>query len=378
MSLATRSAASPWRAPVVRAAAPSAAPRQSSLAAAYRTACPLWSWLFESTTLSPLAVGTVVASGLALVFFVLDALEGNVASVLRGKVAPWRHVEVRSAIVVSTLLAGVIVMHRYEELGMRRDVDRLAPQLVGGAARMAGAHGGARAPALRLPGALGALLITSLVPMLYLDPSRFLRAQTWALPSVLFDLGVGAILGWTTFRTLFAAIAEDRRFARLAGHVRSIDLLDLSPLYVFGQRGLRRALRWLLLVSIAALVFFDAGKAAPPAVVLTGIFGFASFSFLLPVWGAHLGIRAEKHRELATLRVRIAEERARLRAAGWKSAAAGGRFADLLAYEARVSAARPWPFDVSTLLRLALYACLPLCSWLGSAVAAHVVEALLG
>lgn len=348
-----------------------APPATDRLAALHTTACPAWARLFEAIPLPPLVVGAMVAGALVLAFLGLDLVDGNLATLLSGEVAPWRHVEVRSAVVVSVLLAGVIVMHRYEELGTRRDAERLAPQLARGAAA------DDRPASSRAAGVLGAAMITMLVPMLYVVPSRFLLPQTYAMPSVIFDLVIGAVLGWTTFKTLVAALHEDRRFARLAGRVRSIELLDLSPLYVFGQRGLRRALRWMLLVSIAALVFFDAGKASPPAVVLTGIFGFASFSFLLPVWGAHQRIRAEKRRELTTLRARIAAERSRLRAAGWTPAYEGGHFADLLAYEARVSAVKAWPFDASTLLRLGLYACLPLGSWLGSAFVQHAIESLL-
>ena len=364
--------APPTSEPARRGAAPArAAAIAGTPAAPYASVCPLWARLFEAAPVPPLAVGALVAAALGLVFFALDLLDGNLATLLSGEVAPWRHVEVRSAVVVSTLLAGVIVMHRYEELGSRRDVEKLAPQL----ARVAEPAGWRLGP--RAAGAIGAALIVAIVPMLYVVPARFLLARTYTMPSVLFDLAVGAVLGWTTFKTLFATLSEDRRFAQLAGCLRSIELLDLSPLYVFGQRGLRRALRWLLLVSIASLVFFDAGKAAPPAVVLTGIFSFASFSFLLPVWGVHRHIRAQKQRELATLRVRIAAERSRLRAAGWAPAYEGGHFADLLAYEARVSATKTWPFDASTLVRLGLYACLPIGSWLGSALVQHVIESLL-
>jgi hypothetical protein len=277
-------------------------------------------------------------------------------------------------VVVALLLAGVVVTHRHESLGTRRDLERLSPQLADDEETSPPAADRWRTA---LAGVAGALVIAAIVPTLYLDPTRFLRAETYLRPSVLFDLAVGAVLGWTVFKTLYAALAEDRRFARLAGRLRHVDLLDLEPLHVFGRRGLRRALRWLLLVSIAALVFVDAGTALPPALVLTGIFGFATLSFLLPVWGAHRSLKAVKRAELADLRRRIVAERARLREAQWRPAEAGGRFADLLAYEARVSAARTWPVDASILTRLAFYGLLPLGSWLGSALIQHIVEKIL-
>ena len=51
-------------------------------------------------------------------------------------------------------------MHRYEELGSRRDVEKLAPQL----ARVAEPAGWRLGP--RAAGAIGAALIVAIVPML--------------------------------------------------------------------------------------------------------------------------------------------------------------------------------------------------------------------
>ena len=225
---------------------------------------------------------------------------------------------------------------------------------------------------------LGALLIVAIVPTLYLEPSRFLRAETYRLPSVLFDLAVGAVFGWTLARTLAAAIVQDRAFARLADSIAEIDLLDLEPLRCFPRRGQRRALRWLLLVAVSAFVFVDAGFAAPPAVALTGIIAFTAFSFLLPIWGIHRRLQREKRALLGTLREQIRTERARLQADDAEHPQQGGRLADLLAYEGRVATAREWPIDTSTLVRLAFYLLLPLGSWLGAAFVERALNAALG
>jgi hypothetical protein len=346
-----------------------------------RAVCPIWARLFDVASVSPLTVGVLIAVAFFGAFLALDILDGNLASLVRGEIPFWRHVEVRSAIVVATLLAAVVVTSRYADLGTRRDLERLAPQLDHAAlpeSVRASFGAPAHPAALRAAGVVGAVVILAIVPTLYLDPTRFLYPATYAWPSVIFDLLVGAVLGWTVFRTLFAALEEDRRFAALAKHVRSINLLDLAPLYVFGRRGLRRALCWLCLVSLAALVFVDAGNAEPPALVLGAIFGFATISFLLPIWGAHRCIRAQKLQELATVRRQIQEERERLRAANWCPAEATGAFTALLGYEARVREARTWPLDASTIVRLALYGLLPIGSWLGSAFIDRFVQAWLG
>jgi hypothetical protein len=68
---------------------------------------------------------------------------------------------------------------------------------------------------LRRAGLVGALVITAIVPTLYIEPARFLRLETYLLPSVLFDLAMGAALGWITARMLYASVVQDRSFANL-------------------------------------------------------------------------------------------------------------------------------------------------------------------
>ncbi len=341
---------------------------------------PGWQRLFEASGGSPLAVGAGLALGLAAAFLVLDGLEGRLAAVWAGEIPFWAHVEVRSAAVCALLLAGLVVTHHREEAGITRDLERLSPHLAwNGTHPRTQLRAAIEVPRdrLRLAGVAGALVVLAIVPTLYLEPARFLRPETYRLPSVAFDLLVGAVFGWTLTRTLVAAVVQDRAFARLADRVAEIDLLDLEPLRPFARRGLRRALRWLLLVTIAVFVFLDAGFAAPPALVLAGIVAFAAFSFILPVWGIHRRIQAEKRSLLADLRGRVRAERVRAcaREAG---AEPGGHLADLLAYEARVAAAREWPIDTSTLVRFAIYLLIPLGSWLGAAFVERALEAALG
>ena len=71
------------------------------------------------------------------------------------------------------------------------------------------------------------------------------------------------------------------------------------------------------------------------------------------------------------------EERKRLIddvTAGLAARADSLSLADLLAWERRIEAVREWPLDAPMLTRFALYAAIPLGSWLGSAV----VERWLG
>jgi hypothetical protein len=54
------------------------------------------------------------------------------------------------------------------------------------------------------------------------------------------------------------------------------------------------------------------------------------------------------------------------------------RMADIVAYEARVASIATWPFDLSTLVRFALYVALGLGSWLGAAMVERLVSVVLG
>jgi len=341
---------------------------------------PAWGRLFEAFDATPAwIVGAGVAFAFAAAFVALDLWDGNLDAVLDGRIPLWQHVEIRSALVVSALLAGVVAIQRYEELGMRSDLERLRSQLRGAGSR-ADFDAFAARPAPRLldaAGATGALMITAIVPTLYLDPLRFTRLETYAMPSVIFDLAVGAVLGWTAFRALVAGIVQDRAFARLSRRVTRIDLLDLRPLHAFVRRSLRRTLRWLLLVSLAGLAFVDAGWVQPPATTLTALVGLAAYSFLQPVHAIHRRIREEKQTALERLRAEIRREWRRVEARGEGSDLPGGRLADLLAWEARIAAAPEWPLDTTTLLRFGLYLLLPIGSWLGGAFVERAVDLAL-
>ena len=353
------------------ALAPAAAPS--------RSICPAWSYLFDVWPGSPALLGAVVATLLCSAFLLLDLSEGRLDDLLEGVTSWWRHPEVRSAIVIAVLFAGVGVTYRYEELGSRADVARLRPHLrpdAGCEAALRDVTCVADHHDVWIAGVLGSLLFAGIVPFLYRDPTRFLHAATYGLPSVLFDFAVALLLGGTILRTVYAGVVQDRAFARLAHSIARLDLLDLEPVHVFSRRGLRRTLRWAFLTAVASLVVIDAGWDGPPTLVLLGIVGFAVFSFLLPVRGAHDRVRAEKRRTLEALRASVRAERERLESA--EAGSTSGRLADLLAYEARIAGVSEWPIDGFTLLRFSLYLLLPFGSWLGGALVERIVNTLLG
>lgn len=344
---------------------------------AERPICPAWSFVFDAVPASPSLVGAGIAAALFGAFLAFDLREGRLDDLLRGVTPWWQHVEVRSALAVAALFAGVAATYRYEEIGSREDLRRLEPHLRPGAecdAALAQATRVAELHDVRLAGVLGSVLFALVVPTLYRDPRRFLDLETYLLPSVLFDLAIALLLGGTILRTLYGGVVQDRGFARLAHSIADLDLLELGPVHVFSRRGLRRAFRWLVLASVASLVVFDAGWDGPPALVFVGIVAFALFSFVLPIRGAHQRVRSEKERVLGALRRAIRTERERVA----RGDGAGGRLADLLAYEARIAGVSEWPIEGFTLLRLSFYLLLPVGSWLGGALVERFVSRVIG
>ena len=113
-----------------------------------------------------------------------------------------------------------------------------------------------------------------------------------------------------------------------------------------------------------------------------------------PVEPAQIVVRHPRARILAervapeSLFVAIDSELACVRAAmrGELDALAGSRLAgrgeplslaDLVAWESRIDAVREWPVDAPVLLRFAIYAAIPLGSWLGGALVEHMLGAVL-
>ena len=104
----------------------------------------------------------------------------------------------------------------------------------------------------------------------------------------------------------------------------------------------------------------------------------AAALLLLPAWGVHRRILAAKQAEFARVREVMHRGRQSLLESAAGGSASPGRMADIVAYEARVASIATWPFDLSTLVRFALYVALGLGSWLGAAMVERLVSAVLG
>jgi hypothetical protein len=192
---------------------------------------------------------------------------------------------------------------------------------------------------------------------------------TWALLRNVFMLG---LYGWTVYFEVEVA----RRLSRIGERLTRVDLLDLTPLRPFARRGLRSVLLWVVLSVLISLLFLAPWSSEPALGFLALVLVLAAALLLLPAWGVHRRILVSKQVELSRVREAMCVARqGLLESAG---AAPPGHLADLVAYESRVASIATWPFDLSTLVRFALYVALGLGSWLGAAVVERFVDAVVG
>jgi hypothetical protein len=157
-----------------------------------------------------------------------------------------------------------------------------------------------------------------------------------------------------------------------------VDLWDITPLYRFGQQGLRRALAWSAGISLFVIImFFDPNPGLQidssrilGSVVLAGV-AAAALSLFWPLWNLRSLVRDEKSVAMDSISRGLFAIR--------QDAARGidvvpGVEADLLARRLYVMSVPDWPIDTGMLRRLGFYALVPTLSWFVGPVMREVVN----
>jgi hypothetical protein len=204
------------------------------------------------------------------------------------------------------------------------------------------------------------------------------RFPGWTHPAVVWLAVRNFTNWWFVGRAMLLELMLGHRFSRLGDHLASLDLLDRTQLAPFGQRALRNVSFWMLLAAFLSLSYVGKGWATrlmPLALVVLAAFAVAAF--LLPLLGARRRLRQRKDAELTRVRAALRDARERVLAPDAAERLAGGRLADLIAYEGRVAAVPEWPLDATTIARLAFYLILGLGSWVGAALVEWLVDAVL-
>jgi hypothetical protein len=318
------------------------------------------------------------ALGLALfaLFLLFTALFGEAAGRLAGVGFEWGWL----AELIQDLFVGFgVAVVAASVDGTRREIEALRPHL---APSLRDAEDLPR-EVLRYPrwllaasGAVGVLsaVATVLSPGLWADG----RMPGWTHASVIWLFARNALVWWIVLRGLALELVLAFRFSQLAEQIESVELLDRAAFAPFSRRALRSVLLWMLLAAWVSLTYVGPGWAVGELLTLglVTLAGFAFAAFLLPLLGPHRRLRKAKARELARVGGAVAALRERAIAADPREVA-GGRLADLLAYEARVAGASTWPLESSTVARFGVYLALGLGSWVGAGLVQHALERLI-
>lgn len=244
-----------------------------------------------------------------------------------------------------------------------------------------------RAEPCRLPGrwvaggvdALCAVHL-AIVVALDIDWVSYLDADVMLSP-----LGISRVLGWlhAVLGGLAAAalLRHCLLFQHLAVSLREVDLLDHRALAPFVRASFRATLMHFTWAGVTAAFHVRwAGTWAlePQALAFLPVqtlFGVALF--LLPLWGAHRRLRAERDAELSRVRGAIRGDRAALRDSLLGAGADALGPLELLEYRERVRSLSTRPFEVGALARLALLTAIPVAGWIGGAQVERALDALL-
>jgi hypothetical protein len=168
---------------------------------------------------------------------------------------------------------------------------------------------------------------------------------------------------------------ESGRLSALARTLRTIDLLDPTPLEPFARQALTNALLVIGGVSVYALfIVEDISYASLVGGILVASLVVGSLALLLPLRGVRDRVREAKDRELAWCRERMHRARRELANKGGRE---GGQLDELVAWEARIEAVNEWTLDASAFTRFVLYLLIPLASWAGGALVERFVDSML-
>ena len=188
--------------------------------------------------------------------------------------------------------------------------------------------------------ATGVVVAIATATLMLSDESPWVAGQRPGLahPAVIWFVGRNVVNWWLISRAVVIEVSLARAFSKLGTRLPAVDLLDRAPLAPFGRRGLRSVLLWMLYLSLFS-VLYVMGRAEPIlGLGLLLVLAVAVAALLLPVWGAHSRLREAKAAELGRVRALLAEARERTLTSP-PHELTGGRLADLVAWEQRVSAA---------------------------------------
>jgi hypothetical protein len=341
-----------------------------------RAAAPPWTLrLIEAIPLSPAWVGVMLAAGLIAVFLLQELALGRHLVFLDPGDPLGTLRAVRVTIVHCLLVSYLPTAYAYQVRGARHTLASLRPILTCGPEELAQleATAGRYDPTgMRIAAVLG-IAGGLLAPYLGQGEDFY----TWSALSAetLWHRVMAPILGYWFTRLAFAVLSESVRLSALAVRLAPLDLFDLRSLAPFTRQGLTHALVVVGFSSIQSLFLIESGYGSTLAIVWILTAGVATTGLLVPVNGVRKRIRGAKAARLDRCRDDLRRAQAGLDANAGDEALT--RVANLLALRQHLLEIHEWPFDASTLRRLALYLLIPLGSWSGGALVERWIDAAL-
>lgn len=341
---------------------------------------------FESVSAPPWALGAGVTLAGTLLYLAASVWTGSLAELsgrglgdLLDASRDHRLRDARLAVVLPLLVGTLLAARRYAILGARSNLDCLRALLrEDPAASAALVEAGAPIDVRRAR--RGAWLSLLLFPLMLLsidrDPGLYFRSSYWT-PEHALNCVFGLAAFWNAAWLTSCLLHHAGYFSALARSIERIDLLDRRPLAPFARQSLRSALLAVLPVAILALNAADRGFAWSLAILGPISLATSGTALLLPARGARDRVRRAKQQELERVRAAIHGDPDALADSVISKRAPSLALADLLAYRNHVEGVHEWPFDAPTLARFALFALLPLGSWLGGAFVERGLGALL-
>jgi hypothetical protein len=333
---------------------------------------PWFLWLTDRVPVSPLWVGSAITA--ALLGMLIAILE--MGFMPRISLVFPREVALRIMISFTVVAGGGVAVMPWMEAAGLRDLAALRPWLRTSAADFEAFERSFTHFAPR-PLWTACLLAVAIHLLMSSAANGFSGAPRLRLASI-FPLAAWLVLAPATY-VLFSQMALLRRMAR---DLRRIQLFDLRPLASFARVGLRTSLFYAALFTIVLSSHRDWSTEGIglPGYVLVTMFLWTPTCLglaMLPVWGAHTRIQAEKRAELDRISATIEGAPDGLAGSSMAAHAAELRGVALLEYREKVEAVSEWPFGTSGLRRLALYVLIPPLGWLGGALVERAVDPLL-
>ncbi len=319
------------------------------------------------------AVGTLVAALLIASYVLVQMLSGGAPG--SQPFPPGS----RDAVVAALALGFVVAGFRYTFIQTGRDLRELAardPEVRRALrARPSPLVQAGTVRASRIAGGVGLMVGVGVLGLVRSVPLAAHRSDAWS-PGWVWTQLLVLLLFWVLGRGGYMTVVGARYAASFAPE--HVDLLDLVHLGVFARIGLRLSLAWIVGLSIFSLLTLfkptlESGSTLVPVMAMTLV--VATLALALPVREVKRRIQEAKRAQLASVQAELRRVRDATRAGGESPP---GRLADLLTYEARITAIREWPFDASVQLRFLFYLLIPLGSWLAGALVERMVDAILG